>query len=201
MVSSVIPVQSFDLVIFGATGDLARRKILPSLYRRLAVRQMPETARVIGAARSKMSRADFRKETAAALAEFVEPNLLKPDLVEKFLASVDYVTVDATGQDGWAQLAKKLGEKGKLPGAAISQEYALEYGTNTIEMHVDAIAPGERAYVVDDLLATGGTAAATARLIERLRGEICAFGFLVELEFLEGRKNLLGYQVDSLITY
>ena len=111
MVSSVIPVQSFDLVIFGATGDLARRKILPSLYRRLAVRQMPETARVIGAARSKMSRADFRKETAAALAEFVEPNLLKPDLVEKFLASVDYVTVDATGQDGWAQLAKKLGEK------------------------------------------------------------------------------------------
>lgn len=95
-------------------------------------------------------------------------------------------------------LTRKLG---KLPYDRITEEYALEYGTNTIEMHVDAIAPGERAYVVDDLLATGGTAAATARLIERLRGEICAFGFLVELEFLEGRKNLLGYQVDSLITY
>ncbi len=95
-------------------------------------------------------------------------------------------------------LTRKLG---KLPYDRITEEYALEYGTNTIEMHVDALAPGQRAYVVDDLLATGGTAAATARLIERLRGEVCGYGFLVELEFLDGRKNLLGYPVDSLITY
>lgn len=95
-------------------------------------------------------------------------------------------------------LTRKLG---KLPYDRITEEYALEYGTNTIEMHVDAMSPGQRAYVVDDLLATGGTAAATARLIERLNGEVSGYGFLVELEFLEGRKSLLGYPVDSLITY
>lgn len=95
-------------------------------------------------------------------------------------------------------LARKLG---KLPYDRISEEYALEYGTNTIEMHTDALEPGQRAYVVDDLLATGGTAAATARLIERLHGNCCGFGFMVELTFLEGRSNLLGYHIDALIEF
>lgn len=95
-------------------------------------------------------------------------------------------------------MARKLG---KLPYDRITEEYALEYGTNTIEMHTDAIAPGQRAYVVDDLLATGGTAAASARLIERLNGVVCGYGFLVELGFLEGRKNLLGYPVNTLIGF
>ena len=72
MVSSVIPVPSFDLVIFGATGDLAKRKILPSLYRRLFVHQMPGSARVIGAARSKMSKVEFRKSVRETLTEFLE---------------------------------------------------------------------------------------------------------------------------------
>lgn len=90
---------------------------------------------------------------------------------------------------------------GKLPYDRITEEYALEYGTNTIEMHVDAINPGQRAYVVDDLLATGGTAAASARLVERLNGQVCGYGFLVELSFLEGRKNLLGYPVHALLEY
>ena len=111
MVSTVIPVQPFDLVIFGATGDLAHRKILPSLYRRLAVHQMPAGARVIGAARTKMSRADFRKQVRGALTEFVDPAQLEPALVDEFLNAIDYVTVDATGEDGWAALAKKLDEK------------------------------------------------------------------------------------------
>lgn len=95
-------------------------------------------------------------------------------------------------------LTRKLG---KLPYERVTEEYALEYGTNTIEMHTDSINPGQRAYIVDDLLATGGTAAASARLVERLNGNVCGIGFMVELEFLEGRKNLLGYTVDSLITY
>jgi adenine phosphoribosyltransferase len=95
-------------------------------------------------------------------------------------------------------MARKLG---KLPYDRISEEYALEYGTNTIEMHTDAITPGQRAYVVDDLLATGGTAAAAARLIERLNGSVAGFGFLVELGFLEGRRNLGGYAIDSLIEF
>ncbi|MBS1712771.1 MAG: adenine phosphoribosyltransferase [Armatimonadetes bacterium] len=95
-------------------------------------------------------------------------------------------------------MTRKLG---KLPFDRITEEYALEYGTNTIEMHVDAIDPGQRAYIIDDLLATGGTAAAAARLIERLNGSVCGMGFMVELVFLEGRKNLLGYQTRTLIQY
>ncbi len=113
MVSTVIPVDPFDLVIFGATGDLAHRKILPSLYRRLAVHQMPASSRVIGAARSKMTKADFRKATREALTEFVEPKLLKPELVDEFLNAIDYVPIDATGESGWSALAKKLDEKPK----------------------------------------------------------------------------------------
>jgi len=94
-------------------------------------------------------------------------------------------------------MARKLG---KLPFDRITEEYALEYGTNTVEMHVDSIKPGQKAYVVDDLLATGGTAAASARLVERLDGKVCGFGFLIELAFLEGRENLLDYPIDALIT-
>lgn len=95
-------------------------------------------------------------------------------------------------------LTRKIG---KLPYEKISEEYALEYGTATLEMHTDAVSPGQRAFIVDDLLATGGTAAAAARLVERLNGQVCGFGFLVELAFLEGRKALRGYPVHSLITY
>lgn len=95
-------------------------------------------------------------------------------------------------------LARKLG---KLPYERISEEYALEYGTNIVEMHVDAIQPGQKAYIVDDLLATGGTAAAAARLIERLEGSVCGIGFLVELGFLQGRQKLLGYPIHALIEY
>jgi adenine phosphoribosyltransferase len=94
--------------------------------------------------------------------------------------------------------ARKLG---KLPYDRISEEYALEYGTNTIEMHVDAVDPGQRAYIVDDLLATGGTAAAAARLIERLNGQVAGFGFMVELAFLGGRDLLKGYEAQALISY
>ena len=111
MVSTVIPVEPFDLVIFGATGDLAHRKILPSLFRRMAVHQMPAGSRVIGAARSKMSRQEFRKSAREALTEFVDPKLLAPSLVEEFLNCVDYVAIDATGESGWSVLAKKLDEK------------------------------------------------------------------------------------------
>lgn len=93
-------------------------------------------------------------------------------------------------------MARKLG---KLPYDKISEEYALEYGTNTVEMHVDALKPGQRAYIVDDLLATGGTAAAAARLVERLGGSVCGFGCLIELAFLEGRKNLLEYPITALM--
>jgi len=95
-------------------------------------------------------------------------------------------------------MARKLG---KLPYDRITEEYALEYGTNTVEMHIDSIKPGQKAYVVDDLLATGGTAAAAARLVERLGGSVCGYGFLVELSFLDGRQNLLGYPIFALLEF
>jgi adenine phosphoribosyltransferase len=95
-------------------------------------------------------------------------------------------------------VARKLG---KLPSERISEEYALEYGTNTVEMHTDSVKPGQKAYIVDDLLATGGTAAAAARLVERLGGQVAGFGFLIELEFLNGQRVLPGYRIKSLIQY
>lgn len=90
---------------------------------------------------------------------------------------------------------------GKLPADKIHEEYALEYGTNTVEMHVDSIAPGQRVVIVDDLLATGGTAAAAARLVERLGGQVVGFIFLIELTFLHGRKPIREYDIFSLIQY
>ncbi len=89
----------------------------------------------------------------------------------------------------------------KLPAAVIREEYQLEYGTDAIEMHADAIAPGERILIVDDLLATGGTAAAALALVRRLGGSTVGLAFLIELTFLGGRSKLAGAEVFSLITY
>ncbi len=90
---------------------------------------------------------------------------------------------------------------GKLPAETVSVEYALEYGSNTLEIHKDAIAPGQRVLIVDDLLATGGTVRGTIELVGRLRGEIVGLDFLVELLFLKGRERLSGYNITSVIQY
>jgi adenine phosphoribosyltransferase len=90
---------------------------------------------------------------------------------------------------------------GKLPYQAARQGYDLEYGTDSIEMHNDAVKPGEHVLIVDDLIATGGTALAAAKLVESLGGQVAGFGFLVELTFLPGRQKLQGYEVQSLIQY
>ena len=90
---------------------------------------------------------------------------------------------------------------GKLPWEIEREEYALEYGVDLLEIHRDGILPGERVLVVDDVLATGGTAAATARLVERLGGEIAGFVFVIELEALGGREQIDGYDVRSLVSY
>jgi len=90
---------------------------------------------------------------------------------------------------------------GKLPADTVSVEYALEYGSNTLEIHKDAIRPGQRVLIVDDLLATGGTVRGTIELVERLHGEIVGLGFLVELLFLKGRDRLQGYKATSVIQY
>jgi len=90
---------------------------------------------------------------------------------------------------------------GKLPHETLSVEYALEYGSNTLEIHRDAITPGQRVLIVDDLLATGGTVRGTVDLVSRLGAEIVGLSFLVELLFLKGRERLEGYGVSSVIQY
>ena len=89
----------------------------------------------------------------------------------------------------------------KLPCEVEFWEYDLEYGTDRLEIHRDAITPGQNILIVDDVLATGGTAGAVARLVEKLGGRIAGFGFVIELDFLEGRKRLLNYDVQSLLHY
>lgn len=89
----------------------------------------------------------------------------------------------------------------KLPHTVRSIEYALEYGTDTLEIHADAVEPGQNVLIIDDVLATGGTASAVARLIEQLGGKVTGLGFVIELSFLNGRSKLGGYDVFSLLQY
>lgn len=92
-------------------------------------------------------------------------------------------------------------KKGKLPYQTHEQSYDLEYGSNTIAIHVDAVKPGSRVLLIDDLLATGGTAAAAAALLQKVGAEILEVSFLVELKFLAGRDKLKGYQIRSIVSY
>jgi adenine phosphoribosyltransferase len=105
-------------------------------------------------------------------------------------------------------LAYKLGagmvpvrKKGKLPYKTISANYELEYGTDTLEVHIDGIKKGEKVLIVDDLLATGGTAKAVAELVKKSGGQVVGFAFVVELGFLNGRKKLKGHNIFSLVGY
>ena len=138
-----------------------------------------------------------------------------------FAASIDLLTasfkpgdvdtvvgIDARGFIFAAGAALKLQagfvpvrKQGKLPYRTHEQDYALEYGTNTIAIHVDAIHPGSRVLLIDDLLATGGTAAASAELVKKVGGRILEIAFLIELSFLNGRQKLEGYPVKSLVVY
>jgi adenine phosphoribosyltransferase len=118
------------------------------------------------------------------------------------------VAIESRGYLIGAPLAYALGaglvivrKPGKLPHTVDRESYALEYGTDALEIHVDALAPGERAIVVDDLLATGGTAAAAARMVQDNGGVVVGMGFVVELTFLSGRGRLSGHDVFSLLQY
>lgn len=92
-------------------------------------------------------------------------------------------------------------KKGKLPYKTIQVEYDLEYGTGILEMHEDAIKPGQKVVIIDDLLATGGTTAANIKLIEKLGGQVAGIVFFIELSFLNGREKLKGYEVKSLVSF
>ena len=120
---------------------------------------------------------------------------------------VEFVTgVEARGFIFAPLVADRLGaglvpirKPGKLPAETIAESYELEYGSNTIEIHTDAITPGAKVLMVDDLLATGGTIAAACRLVKRLKGNIVGVAFVIELCSLNGREKLAGYEVQSLI--
>jgi adenine phosphoribosyltransferase len=127
---------------------------------------------------------------------------LKPGMVDAV------VGIDARGFIFAAAAALKLQagfvpvrKKGKLPYRTHEEEYALEYGTSTIAVHVDALKPGSRVLLIDDLLATGGTAAAAAALVGRLGAQILEISFLIELSFLAGRARLKDYPVNSVVVY
>src|SRR5439155_12750393 len=111
---------------------------------------------------------------------------------------VNYVGAHSQQLRAWFVPVRK---RGKLPSRVIKEEYELEYGRDVLAIHEDAIRQGQKVVVVDDLLATGGTMAATLRLIERLGGVVVAAEFLIELRFLKGRDRLKGYRVESLIQY
>jgi len=127
---------------------------------------------------------------------------LRPGMVDAV------VGIDARGFIFAAAAAVKLSagfvpirKKGKLPFQTHEQDYALEYGTATVAVHIDALKPGSRVLLIDDLLATGGTAAAAAALVQKLGAQILEISFLIELSFLGGRKKLTQYPVRSLVVY
>lgn len=132
------------------------------------------------------------------------------ELADYFLdKKIDKVVgIDARGFLLAAPIAYKLNaglsivrKKGKLPHKTISQKYALEYAENIIEMHKDTIKKGERIYIVDDVLATGGTIEATCQIVEKLGGKIVGVGFLINLKFLKGEEKLKKYKIYSLVNY
>jgi adenine phosphoribosyltransferase len=137
------------------------------------------------------------REATDLLVEWAEPR--KPDVI---------LGAEARGFILGAAMAYKLGcgfvaarRPGKLPWKTVSSSYALEYGENSLELHADAITDGQRVLVHDDVLATGGTARAICDLATQLGGEIVGVSFVIELDFLEGRKQLEGFDVQSLIRY
>ncbi|HSC50210.1 MAG TPA: adenine phosphoribosyltransferase [Gaiellaceae bacterium] len=137
------------------------------------------------------------REATDLLVEWAEPR--KPDVI---------LGAEARGFILGAAMAYRLGcgfvaarRPGKLPWKTVSSSYALEYGENALELHADAIADGQRVLVHDDVLATGGTARAICDLASQLGGEIVGVSFVIELDFLEGRKQLEGFDVQSLIRY
>jgi adenine phosphoribosyltransferase len=167
------------------------------------------------------------KEHVRDIPDYPKPGIVFRDITpllaapEAFAASVDGISAPFIGE----QIDKVLGieargfvfaapvayhhragfvpvrKAGKLPWEIEREEYELEYGTDLLEIHRDAVTPGERVLIVDDVIATGGTAAATARLVERLGGVVLGFAFVIELGFLEGRKKIDGYRIQSLVTY
>lgn len=173
------------------------------------------------------SEANWLKEHIRDIPDFPRPGVSFKDItpllndVDAFRFAVDALTdhfsgrpvdkvlgIEARGFIVAAPVAYRLGagfvpvrKGGKLPGPVETEEYVLEYGSDRLEIHGDAVASGERALVIDDVLATGGTAGAAVRLVERLGGQVVGLGFVIELAFLGGRDKIAGLDALTLLTY
>lgn len=149
MVASVVPVEPFDLVVFGATGDLARRKLLPALYRRLHDGQMPAEARIIGVARGDLSQDGYRNMTAKALDEFIGTEGLDDDTVHRFLATIDYVRLDVADDAGWERLAAALPQDRTRPHAFYLSVAPGLFSAIARKLHDHGLAVGDARVVVE----------------------------------------------------
>ena len=167
------------------------------------------------------------KDYVVTIPDFPEPGIMFRDVtsilqdkdglnlaikeIEKLIGDVDFDLVLGPESRGFifgVPIAYNMNKgfvpvrkKGKLPRETVSMEYELEYGTAEIEIHKDAIKPGQKVIIVDDLIATGGTIEAIVKLVEQLGGEVVKIVFVMELEGLDGRKKLEGYDVESVISY
>ncbi|MDH3200139.1 MAG: adenine phosphoribosyltransferase [Myxococcales bacterium] len=173
------------------------------------------------------NRIDYLRSRIRDVPDFPKEGILFKDItplladVEAFRTSIDLIAerldgehldvvigIESRGFMFGAALADKLGvgfvpvrKPGKLPAATYRAEYELEYGTDALEIHQDALRAGQRVVIVDDLIATGGTAKATGDLVERCGAEVASFVFLINLRFLKGEDKLAGYRVISLLDY
>ncbi|MEM1298095.1 MAG: glucose-6-phosphate dehydrogenase [Pseudomonadota bacterium] len=159
MVARVVPVDPFDLVVFGATGDLAKRKLIPALFHRMRDGQMPEGARIIGAARSDVDREVFRNLAASALKKFVAPADLDVAARDQFLSSLDYVRTDAMSESGWDALASNLGPAEGRPRAHYLSVAPRFFGPIAERLHQHGLASADERIVVEKPLGHNATSA------------------------------------------
>ncbi|WP_316013647.1 glucose-6-phosphate dehydrogenase [Roseobacter sp. HKCCA0434] len=182
MVSRVIPVQPFDLVIFGATGDLARRKILPGLYRRMVAGQMPTGARIIGAARSSLTTKAFREMVREALDTFVGTSEIDEEIAAAFLTALDYVAIDATGEGGWAELGKKL-----------------DKGDNAVRAFYLSVGPSLFGPIAERLQSTGIATSTSRIVVEKPLGHDLESAKALNAQLAESFDERQIYRIDHYL--
>lgn len=197
MVSRVIPVDTFDLVIFGGTGDLAARKILPGLYRRFYSGQMPEGARIIGAARAEMDADGFRNFAAKAIAEHVGASKQDKQQISDFLQSLDYVALDATGTQGWDELGPKL-----RPDAVRAFYFSVApslFGDIAERLHLHGLSTPESRIVVEKPF---GRDLATARRLNKILAEHFTESQIYRIDHYLGKEtvqNLMAVRFANIL--
>ncbi|MCF8486069.1 MAG: glucose-6-phosphate dehydrogenase [Rhodobacteraceae bacterium] len=197
MVSRVIPVDVFDLVIFGGTGDLARRKILPGLYRRFLSGQMTSDSRIIGAARGELTDADFRKMVSDSIDEFVPKGRRDPAIIEAFLSRLHYVAIDAKGEGGWDNL-KSLMRPNVVRAFYFSVAPSL-FGDIAARLNTHGVADAQSRIVVEKPF---GRDLASARALNAILAEQFAESQIYRIDHYLGKEtvqNLMAVRFANIL--